>query len=107
MIRHRRIRAVVRGAMDRPRLTVFRSAKHMVAQLINDDTGTTLAFVTDASFAKEKGTKTERARMLGINIAKLAKEKGISMVVFDRGGYAYQGRVKALADAAREAGLVF
>lgn len=88
-----------------PRLAVFRSARHITAQLINDDTSTTLLSSSDAK--STKGPKVERAQAVGKDIALKAKEKKITKVVFDRGGFLYAGRVKALADAAREGGLEF
>ena len=107
--RHRRIRVTLSGTSNRPRLNVFRSLQHIYAQVIDDTSGTTLAAAStnepDARTAT--GSKTDRARAVGKNIAERAKEKGISAVVFDRGGYLYHGRIKALADAAREAGLEF
>lgn len=103
--RHRRIRARVVGNAAVPRLSVFRSAKHITAQIIDDERGSTIAYANDLKI--EKGTKTERAIVVGKDIAAKAKEKGIARVVFDRGGFRYAGRVKALADAAREAGLIF
>lgn len=103
--RHRRIRAKVAGTAERPRLTVFRSNKFIYAQVINDELGTTLAAANDMKIAK--GTKSERAAQVGTAVAELAKKAGISKVVFDRGGFMFTGRVKALADAARAAGLEF
>ena len=104
--RHRRIRVSLSGTTQRPRLNVFRSLQHIYAQVIDDTNGNTLAAAstlgTDLS-----GTKTERARFVGRTIAERAKEQGVNTVVFDRGGYLYHGRIKALADAAREAGLDF
>lgn len=109
--RVRRTRAGLHGTAERPRLSVFRSSLHIYAQVINDDAGTTLATISTLS-KDVKGTvteanKTEAAKIVGKAIAKLCKDKGISKVVFDRGGYLYHGRVSALADAAREAGLEF
>ncbi|MBI3573235.1 MAG: 50S ribosomal protein L18 [Candidatus Kerfeldbacteria bacterium] len=104
--RHRRVRAAVIGAANRPRLAVYRSSKHLQAQLINDETQTTLVAVSDVGVQKS-GNKTERATALGKQLAEQALAKKISRVVFDRGGYRYHGRVKALADAARAAGLQF
>ena len=110
-MRHRRIRRVVRGTASRPRLTVFRSLKHIYAQVIDDDRGVTL--VTAGSLSPEikaqltVGGNTTAARTVGELVARKARERGIGTVVFDRGGYKYHGRVKALADAARTAGLVF
>jgi large subunit ribosomal protein L18 len=108
--RHKRIRVVLMGTRERPRLNVFRSLQHIYAQVIDDASGTTLvAASTNEADARGSlnGTKTERARAVGKTIAERAREKGVSAVVFDRGGYLYHGRVKALADAAREAGLEF
>jgi len=106
-----RIRKKIRGNAERPRLNVFRSLKHIHAQIIDDQKGYTL--VSSSTLDKElkeaiKGlNKTEAARMVGKRIASLAIEKGIKKVVFDRGGYLYHGRVKALAEGAREGGLEF
>ena len=108
--RHRRIRVSLSGTGQRPRLSVFRSLQHIYAQVIDDTTGTTLAAAsTNEPNARGalSGTKTERARVVGKSIAERAQDKGITTVVFDRGGYLYHGRIKALADAAREAGLEF
>ncbi len=108
--RHRRIRKHVKGTSERPRLFVRRTLKHMVACLIDDVEGKTLlALTTDSSEFKadSSGTKTQLAEVLGTRIALKAKEKGISSVVFDRGGHPYHGRVKALAEKARENGLEF
>ncbi|MBC8465193.1 MAG: 50S ribosomal protein L18 [Parcubacteria group bacterium] len=103
--RHARIRAKVSGTAECPRLSVSKSNTRLYAQLIDDVAGTTLLGVSDAG---EKGAnKTERARAAGATIAKLAKEKGIERVVFDRGGNLYIGRVRGLAEGAREGGLVF
>lgn len=109
--RVRRTRAGLHGTAERPRLSVFRSSLHIYAQVIDDDAGKTLATISTLS-KDVKGTvteanKTEAAKVVGKAIAKLCKDKGISKVVFDRGGYLYHGRVSALADAAREAGLEF
>jgi large subunit ribosomal protein L18 len=105
---HKRIRRRVAGTQERPRLAVFRSLNHIYAQVIDDAQGFTLA--TAASTEKDltgKGGNVEGAKVIGRKVAERAKEKGITKVVFDRGGYLYHGRVKALADAAREAGLEF
>jgi large subunit ribosomal protein L18 len=109
--RHNRVRRKVSGTLDRPRLNIFRSATHIYAQVIDDHAGHTLAAASDtdkdlANQAQGK-SKTERAAVVGAAIAERAKAAGVSLVVFDRGGYKYHGRVKALADAAREAGLGF
>ena len=105
---HKRIRSRVAGSQDRPRLVVFRSLSHIYAQLVDDQQGHTL--VAAASTEKDlrgKGGNVEGAKLIGKLVADRAKEKGIKKVVFDRGGYLYHGRVKALADAARQAGLEF
>ncbi|OGZ16372.1 MAG: 50S ribosomal protein L18 [Candidatus Lloydbacteria bacterium RIFOXYC12_FULL_46_25] len=105
MRRHNRIRARVSGTAEKPRLAVFRSARFITAQLIDDTKGVTLI---EASDLKAKtGTKMERASVVGKAIAEKAKGKKITHVVFDRGGFLYTGRVKSLADAAREGGLTF
>ena len=103
--RHGRIRTQVVGNASRPRLSVFRSNKFIYAQLIDDATGVTLAAASDVKGTK--GKKTERAATVGTELAKAAKAKKIETVVFDRGGFLYAGRVKALAEAAREGGLKF
>ncbi len=108
--RHRRLRGKVEGSPSRPRLAVFRSLKHIYAQVIDDTTGTTLVAATDAEAELRKqaaGKKTDEAKLVGEAIAKRAIDRGISQVVFDRGGFLYHGRVKALAEAARSAGLEF
>ena len=104
--RHSRIRATVSGTSDRPRLAVFRSNKFIYAQLIDDENGVTLASASDMG-AKETKTKIEHAKDVGLELVKKGKEKKIEAVVFDRGGFNYIGRVKALADAVREGGLKF
>ena len=105
---HRRIRRKLAGTPERPRLAVFRSVAHIYAQLIDDTAGRTLV----AASSVDKGVRTNggnvaAAKTIGKLVAERAKEKGIASVVFDRGGYQYHGRVKALADAARAAGLEF
>lgn len=102
-----RIRKRVSGTTASPRLSVFRSNKEIYAQIVDDTKGTTLAAASsrDKALADSKGTKIEKAKAVGAAIAEKAKAAGIEAVVFDRGGYLYHGRVKALADAAREAGL--
>lgn len=100
-----RIRAKISGSAAKPRLNVFRSNANIYAQIIDDIAGKTLAATSDIKVAK--GTKTQRAQTVGKEIAELAKSLKIDTVVFDRGGFSYHGRVKALADAAREAGLNF
>lgn len=103
-----RIRKKVSGTQERPRLTVFRSNKEIYAQLIDDVKGVTLASASTVEKAFErKGTKTEQAIIVGKNIAERAKSIGIESVVFDRNGYLYHGRIKSLADSARENGLKF
>ena len=105
----RRIRATVSGSAERPRMSVFRSNKEIYVQLVNDLEGATVlaASSADKGIADEKGTKTEIANKVGKLIAERAKEAGIEKVVFDRNGYLYHGRVKALAEGAREEGLKF
>jgi large subunit ribosomal protein L18 len=106
--RHRRIRGKVAGTAERPRLAVFRSNKGIFAQLIDDETGRTLAGASWLGLAKSfKGNRIEQATEVGKAVAAAAKKAGIETVVFDRGGYLYHGRVKALADGAREGGLKF
>ncbi len=100
-----RVRAVIRGTAECPRLSVFRSQKHISAQVIDDVAGRTLASAQDAKLAKL--SPLERAQEVGKIIADSAKKAGVSKVVFDRGAYLFHGRVKALAEAAREAGLQF
>jgi len=104
-----RIRKVVKGTAERPRLTVFRSNKQIYAQLIDDIKGHTLVSVSSrvAEIAENKSNKVEQAKMVGKHIAEKAITAGINAVVFDRNGYLYHGRVKSLADAAREGGLKF
>jgi len=109
--RRNHVRRKVRGTTERPRLTVYRSSKHILVQIIDDIKGVTLA----AASSQSKELKTElkyggnvaAAKIVGKKIAEVAKERGISLVCFDRGHYRYHGRIKALADAAREAGLQF
>jgi large subunit ribosomal protein L18 len=109
--RHLRVRKKIEGTTARPRLNIFRSSKHMYAQIIDDVSGVTLAAAStqDKELKGEvsNGGNVESARKVGELIAKRAKAKGVEAVVFDRGGYLYHGRVQALADAAREAGLQF
>ena len=106
--RHVRVRAKISGTPDRPRLSVYRSTKHIYAQLIDDVAGVTLCSASsqEKDFSANGGNK-EGARLVGETIAKRAKDKGISQVVFDRGGYLYHGRVAELAEGARENGLEF
>jgi large subunit ribosomal protein L18 len=103
--RHARTRARLSGTETRPRLVVFRSLNNMHVQLVDDTKGKTLIAAHDMKDVK--GTKTERAKAVGTQVAELAKKAGIEACVFDRNGYMYHGRVKALAEAAREAGLKF
>jgi len=103
---HKKIRSRVTGTAERPRLCVFRSNRYMYAQLIDDVQGITLASASDISL-EDKITKVERAKTVGKKLAEEAKKKKIEAVVFDRGGFSYRGRVRALADGAREAGLTF
>lgn len=109
--RHLRVRKKISGTADRPRLNIYRSLNEIYAQVIDDQAGGTLAQASTLDReiqSKLKGkNKTEQAKQIGTLIAERAKEKGIKTVVFDRGGYRYQGRVRALAEAAREAGLKF
>ncbi len=107
VVRHDRIRKKIAGSSERPRLAVFRSLKHISAQLIDDTTGTTIA----SASSLEKGLKAtgnvDGAKAVGKTLASRAKEKGVSAVIFDRGGFQYRGRVAALADGARDGGLEF
>ena len=121
--RHKRIRAKVFGTADKPRLCVFRSEKHIYAQLINDEKAKTIVVSSDLElkedkssfrpfaaarvFKKNRGTKINKAKEIGKLIAKKAKDLKIERVVFDRGGYKYHGRVRAVAEGAREGGLKF
>lgn len=105
--RHARVRAKISGTAECPRLNVFRSNAHIHAQIIDDTTGTTLVSCSSVELKLENGGNIAAATAVGSEIAKRAQEKKIENVVFDRGGYIYHGRVKALADAAREAGLKF
>jgi large subunit ribosomal protein L18 len=103
--RHLRVRKAVQGTAARPRLVVYRSLKHITAQLVDDDAARTLATVTSTKVGE--GKKSDKSLEVGKQIAVVAREKGITRVVFDRGGYQYHGRVKAVADGAREGGLEF
>jgi len=109
--KHRRVRNNLAGTAERPRLAVFRSNNHMYAQIIDDTVGNTLVSACtldkDVKDAVEKTNNVDAAAQVGTVIAKKALDKGITTVVFDRGGFIYQGKIKALADAAREAGLTF
>ena len=109
--KHRRIRSRLSGTPEKPRLAVFRSNNHMYAQVIDDEAGNTIVSAStvqaDVKKGLDKTNNVEAAKKLGEVIAKKALDNGIKTVVFDRGGYIYQGKVKALAEAAREAGLDF
>lgn len=105
--KHERVRKKIKGSAEKPRLVIFRSLKYIYAQVIDDFSGTTLVSASSLKgFSGSKDT-TQTAREVGKMIGKLAMEKNIQKVVFDRGGYLYHGRVKALADGARESGLQF
>jgi len=108
---HRRVRQSLTGTPERPRLSVYRSLAHLYAQVIDDSTGKTIVSAGSNDKEMRKQTKgggnVAAAKLVGKTVAERARQKGISQVVFDRGGYRYHGRVKALADAAREAGLKF
>lgn len=110
--RHLRVRAKVSGTPERPRLNVFRSSAHIYVQIIDDTRGVTLLSASDLEDSvierlTDGKTKTDRARTVGLVAGERAKQAGINQVVFDRGGFKYHGRVKAVADGAREAGLIF
>jgi len=104
--RHKRIRTKIYGTAEKPRLSVYKSLKHIYCQLIDDTKQSTLAFVASQKIPS-KGKKVDKSKECGKAIAKLATEKGIKKVVFDRSGYLYHGRVRALAEGAREGGLEF
>lgn len=107
-IRHKRVRAKIVGTASQPRLSVYRSNKHLFLQLIDDEKGKTILGVSDKHIKTKKGRrKSDFAYETGKLVAKLAKEKKITKAVFDRGGYKYQGRIKRVAEGAREGGLVF
>ncbi|MDP3963612.1 MAG: 50S ribosomal protein L18 [bacterium] len=108
--RRKRIRGKVRGVASNPRLSVFRSSKYVFAQLIDDETGRVLAMASSREILKKgktAGNKTSQSHATGALLAERAKAKGVARVTFDRGGYAYKGRVKAVAEGAREGGLQF
>lgn len=111
LVRHKRVRAKLSGTTERPRLCVYRSTSQIYAQIIDDSKGTTLVSAStldpEVKNSLESKTKTEQAKLVGEMVAKRALKKKIKEVVFDRGGYIYIGRVQALADGAREAGLKF
>lgn len=100
-----KIRSKIHGTESRPRLTVYRTNMHIYAQLVDDKTAKTLINASDLKI--KKGTKSEKAKEVGKNLSELAKSKKISQVVFDRSGYKFHGRIKELAEGAREAGLIF
>ena len=106
-MRHRRVRAMIKGTAKRPRLSVYRSSKHIFLQLIDDERGKTLLGVSDRGAKETKTTKSERAFKAGKLLAQKAITTGIESVIFDRGGYRYHGRVAKAADGAREGGLKF
>jgi large subunit ribosomal protein L18 len=105
--RAHRVRGKIHGTAERPRLSVFRSSKHIYAQLIDDESGATLAAASTAGKSGKYGGNVNAAKEVGSKLAEAAKAKGIKLAAFDRGHYRYHGRVKALADAAREGGLQF
>jgi large subunit ribosomal protein L18 len=105
--RHRRVRGKISGTAERPRLVVFRSNRGISAQLVDDTSARTLASASWQKLGSFTGTKTEQAAEVGKALAAAAKQAGVERCVFDRGGYLYHGRVKALADGAREGGLAF
>lgn len=105
--RHLRIRKKIKGTKERPRLFVFKSLKHIYCQIINDEEGKTILSASDFEIKEKVKNKIELAKKVGELIARKAREKGIEKVVFDRGGYKYHGKVKALAEGAREGGLKF
>ena len=105
--RHLRVRKKVNGSMARPRLCVYRSLKQIYVQVIDDESGRTLASASSLKLEEPEKSKTEVAKLVGTKIAEQSKAAGISQVIFDRGGYKYHGRVKALAQAARDGGLKF
>lgn len=108
-MRHGRVRAIIKGTKERPRVSVFRSNKHIFVQLIDDESGKTLfsSKIVSATKSKLKGKKIDKASEIGKIVAEKAKTAGVSGVVFDRGGYKYHGRIKALADGLRAGGLKF
>jgi large subunit ribosomal protein L18 len=104
---HKRIRVKLAGTAERPRLSVYRSLNHIYAQVINDEQGVTLASASTLALKVKTGGNVAAAKEIGKAVAEQATAKGVKKVVFDRGGFLYHGRIKALADAAREAGLEF
>ncbi len=107
VVRHVRLRKTLSGTGDRPRLAVFRSLKHIYAQVIDDETGATIAAASSMEKELNAAGNKDGAKLVGIAVGKRAMEKGVTQVVFDRGGYRYHGRVQNLAEGAREAGLEF
>ncbi|MHB8636458.1 MAG: 50S ribosomal protein L18 [Fimbriimonadaceae bacterium] len=107
VVRHERLRKRITGTAERPRLAVFRSLKHIYAQLIDDASGTTIAHASTQEKELAAGGNAEGAKKIGIALAERAKAKGVTRVVFDRGGFQYHGQVASLADGAREGGLEF
>lgn len=107
IIRHKQVRKKIIGTASRPRLCVFRSNKHIYAQIIDDQNSKTLVASSDIGKSKDKTNRCQAAKQVGLHLAKVALKKKITMVVFDRGGYQYHGRVKALAEGARVGGLIF
>jgi large subunit ribosomal protein L18 len=105
--RHKRVRKHLVGTAERPRLVVFRSNRGIAAQLVDDGAGRTLAAASSLNVRNAKGTKSDQAAAVGKLLAEKAKKAGVKSIVFDRGGYLYHGRVRALAEAAREGGLEF
>jgi large subunit ribosomal protein L18 len=105
--RHKRVRRHISGTAERPRLVVYRSNRGIAAQLVDDTTGRTLAAASSLNLSSAKGSKSDQAAEVGKLLAENAKKADVKGVVFDRGGYLYHGRVKALAEAAREGGLEF
>lgn len=105
--RHKKIRAKILGTAKRPRLSVFRSNRFMYAQLVDDEKNTTIASFSSLKLKGKKATMLQKAKETGTELAKIAKEKKINEAVFDRGGFEYKGKVRALAEGAREGGLKF
>jgi len=104
---HKRIRKKISGTAERPRISIYRSNNEIYAQLINDEAGHTLLAASSRDLKEIKGTKIEKSKQVGIAFAKMAADKGITSAVFDRGGFLYHGRIKAIAEGAREGGLQF
>ncbi|GDX52434.1 50S ribosomal protein L18 [Bacteroidota bacterium] len=104
---HKRIRKKISGTAERPRISIYRSNSEIYAQLINDEAGHTLLAASSRDLKDIKGTKIEKSKQVGVALAKMAADKGITTAVFDRGGFLYHGRVQAIAEGAREGGLQF